>query len=824
MVNKLALAFVMALAMTSSAMAADLNIVPWPTSVKTGSDNLDLPADCRIVATDKSLDPLANVLSHEIAQVTGVRLATTADKPRSGDIVLELNDKLKSGAYTLDIDQGVIVRGGGYAGAANATATIIQLLQPAQGRPPARLGQYPLGNITLPRLAISDEPFSQYRCLMIDVARQTHSIDTLKKEVLLCRLYKINLMQLHLSDDQAFTFPSTAYPALTTKDRHYTLDELRDLVAFADARGVTIIPEIETPGHSSSMRQVKPFAGPGQGVINMASEETYKALDVLVGEVCDVFKSSPYFHMGADECWLEGVGNTPEEKEYIKLHKLPYAHALYDHFIVRMNEIIRKHGRQTVIWEGFGGKGAENAIIPDNVLVLSWETMYQVPDSLLANGYTIVNATWRPLYIVGDTTRYPEDIYSWNMYLWKNHYRYCPSYIPIQLEPNPKVIGGQMSIWEQMEQTEVPRLRHRLGAMSERIWNPTAGKSFKDFYKRILAIDEKAGLLLTPFKIAAIGLTDPMANGYHDVENWHNQPLKLTLTPSLPGTMIYYTTDGTVPTTASTLAAGEIILSAPVTVLKAKVFDAAGVQQGQMLWNTYHYRPVTATVKSDGFHKHKPNDEGQVDRFESTSTLTVSLTAPRMQGGTLRYSLDGNLTDKSPTYSQPIQIDKDCKFAAAYFDAAGKPVGEPYTRQFQIMDDFVRSLATDKPATSSLGEKDKENPGWVSDGFVGELGFWSGGNVPGWWQVDLQKVQDINKIQVVTYWAGSRYYQYYVEVSTDGKDWKKVIDRTTTTEPATPKGYTGTFDPTPARYVRVTVTKNSDNTGIHLVDVRVFGK
>ena len=98
------------------------------------------------------------------------------------------------------------------------------------------------------------------------------------------------------------------------------------------------------------MRQVKPFGGTPPGVINIGSETLYPALDTLVAEICDVFKSTPFFHIGGDECWLEKLGESPEEKAYIKAHNVPDASALYDHFIVRMNEIVRKHGKQTLVW------------------------------------------------------------------------------------------------------------------------------------------------------------------------------------------------------------------------------------------------------------------------------------------------------------------------------------------------------------------------------------------------------------------------------------------------------------------------------------------
>ena len=785
-------------------------VVPYVPGVKDQGGKLDLAPTARIVAGDASLAPLAGVLSDEITLLTGQRLAVAQGAAKAGDIELTLDKALAGEAYRLDVADKATVTAGTYAGAAAGTATLLQLLDIGTKAP------------ALPRVTLSDKPFSKYRCLMIDVARKYHGIDTLKKTVVLCRFYKINYLQLHLSDDQSFTFPSKAFPDLATPGHSYTLEELRDLEQFASSRGVMIIPEIETPGHASSMRKVKPFAGPAPGVIDMASEEMYKGMDTLVAEVCDVFKSTPYYHMGGDECWLEGVGNTDAEKAYIAKYKLAYPHEFYTHFIGRMNDIVRKHGKTMVLWEGFGGKGGPKSPIPDNVIVLAWETMYQLPQDLLANGFTIVNATWRPLYIVGDTTRYPKDIYDWNRYLWKNHFRFAPSFIPIQLPPNDRVIGGQMSVWEQTEDTEIARLRYRLPAMSERIWAPDAGRSFDDFYKRMLALDEKAGLLMTPARIKAAGLTDPSACGYNHQENWHNQPLTLQFTPTIPGAAIRYTTDGKAVTADSPALAGPLVLDQPKTVLKVQVFDKDSKPVGQMLWNVYQYFPVTGTTQFSGINR--VNDEGNSDGFEPGSTVTVTLSAAKMTGGSLRCATDGKLDTKSPFYDKPVVIGKNSEFVAGYFDTQGKLVGLPYKRQLRMFDNFQRNLALGKPVSSSVGPKDRENPNVVNDGFVEGMGFWSGGGVPGWWQVDLEKTYKINKIQVFPYWDGGRYYQYTVEVSTDGKTFKQVVDMSKTTEKDTPAGHVHEIAPVEARYVRVNVLKNSANPGVHLVEVRVFGQ
>src|SRR3954449_1499996 len=151
---------------------------------------------------------------------------------------------------------------------------------------------------------------------MLDVGRPAHPIDAIKKVLEICRFYKARYLQLHPTDHQGWTFPSTRYPQLGSKNyaahggvapRVYKLKELKELVAYADARGVTIVPEFEMPGHSGaaarSLPEIFDAINPaskrpvGIGCMNLSNEALYPALHALIGEMCDVFKSSLYFHI-----------------------------------------------------------------------------------------------------------------------------------------------------------------------------------------------------------------------------------------------------------------------------------------------------------------------------------------------------------------------------------------------------------------------------------------------------------------------------------------------------------------------------------------------
>ena len=376
-----------------------------------------LAAHSRIVVQDPVLLPLARVLGKEIRQITGLDLASSQDKPGRGDIALVIDPKLKREAYRLQIADRATVQGGNYAAVALGTVTLLQALV-VHGQDAA-----------IPCMSIDDRPACEYRGLMVDVARRYHSIASLKDLVQLCRLYKVRYLQLHLTDDQAFTFPSRAYPKLNTQNQHggasYTLEELKDLVAYADARNVTIIPEYEMPGHSAAairamrdlfvIARTKPYEH--HASINFCKPEVMRVVETMVSEMCEVFTSTPYFHIGGDEADLALADQNVDFKAAMKKYDLPNQHELYRRFLCQMDEIVKKHGKQMIVWEGFGRYG--KVPIPKDVVVMTYEIRFYLPQDLIDDGYKIINASWTPLYVVNANCRPPAEIYAWNRLQFK---------------------------------------------------------------------------------------------------------------------------------------------------------------------------------------------------------------------------------------------------------------------------------------------------------------------------------------------------------------------------------------------------------------------
>ena len=212
-------------------------------------------------------------------------------------------------AHTLTIGDRVVVEGFDYRAVAEGTSTVLQALRAENN------------NFYFPKVTIKDWPHADYCGLMLDVGRQWHPIEAIKRVVESCRLYKTRYLQIHFTDDQGWTLPSKAYPQMGSDNhaahggitpRVYTLEELKDLVAYADARGIAIVPEVEMPGHSGAARRSLPevfdYVHPTTGqpvdlvALNIGNEKAYEVIDTLIGELCEIFKSSPFFHIGTDEC------------------------------------------------------------------------------------------------------------------------------------------------------------------------------------------------------------------------------------------------------------------------------------------------------------------------------------------------------------------------------------------------------------------------------------------------------------------------------------------------------------------------------------------
>jgi hexosaminidase len=714
-------------------LASDPPLIPIPKSVKLSAGQMNLTPASRIIAADASLKPLAKVLSGEILLATGFRPAVAGGPAHAGDILLQHASDLEGERYQLNVGDYATVSGGTYTADAWGTVTLLQAIS-ANGTA-----------VTLPRMTVDDRPDMAYRGFMKDVARQYVPMDMLYANVELCRLYKVRYLHLHLSDDHAWTFPSTAYPLLGTRNegahsgpapKCYDLNELKDLVRFADERGVTIVPELEGPGHSGAMRismpdlfdsPAKPGGSAHLGIMNMASPDVYQAMDTIIGEVADVFKSSPYIHVGCDEVNADAVRHARGYEEFMASHNLKDPGQLFSYYVTQMVSFTKKRGKMPIAWEGVPLAGQS----PDDLILMMWtQDCGDAAREYSSRGYRLINApnggfsgpreAMEDLRSIGQPElNYTTDLYSFGL-----------AHLVNIGDSTPLVIGAQVNDWESTWDYAAPIARRAVPARDANAWNANEQRDYDAFSESLRSTDALTEKLVEP----------------------------VTFKNEIPG-------------------------------------DIDGEHYIQRLRkHTPFVEPVTVTLNSG------------------------------MHDASIRYTLDDSIpTSKSAAYSAPLTIKNTCAVSAALFDAQGLRIS-PVQRTLYDKVEYERSLTTGKPVTASAVEGDCK-PSYITDGYATKdiwRGWWGAGPCPQWVQIDLQSVQKVGRIVVVPFWNGRRYYQYKVDVSTDGSDWKQVVDMSNNTEVATPRGHSTAFAPVDARYIRVTVLKNSANPSAHLVEVRAF--
>lgn len=364
-------------------------------------------------------------------------------------------------SYQIDTKDGVMtVTAGSSEGIAQATSTLLQLVSIRKGRVHCR------------PMLIKDRPSQKFRCFMIDMGRNLHSPETVKRVIDMMWLCKANYLQLHLTDDQLCSWPSEAFPKIYSERAGWTWEDFVELEEYSQARGVTIIPELDMPGHSTIFRREYPEVF-GKTPTDLAgSQEALKGAEILIGEVLSVFQATPYYHMGGDEAF--GV---PAE--------------LQRDFINRINKFVKSRGKQLIVWEGpHLGKG-KNKVSTD-VVHMIWRNTEVPAQKALDEGYEVVNASWDPLYIVDHYPRTMftavdvERCYNFDLKRWAHiNHGFQTFANPHVTKSDEGILGFCMPWWEGREENIIPLCLPRMVAVSAKAWNPKKETDFESFQRRL---------------------------------------------------------------------------------------------------------------------------------------------------------------------------------------------------------------------------------------------------------------------------------------------------------------------------------------------------
>lgn len=340
------------------------------------------------------------------------------------------------------------------------------------------------------RFSKNDETF---RCFMIDMGRNPHSPEVLRQMIDAMWLLRVNYLQLHLSDDQLCSWPSQVFPKIYSESAGWAMQDWKDLESYSQARGVTIIPELDVPGHSAILREQYPEVF-GETLTDLATKpEAQAGYEKLIDELLGVFQATPYFHMGGDEAY-----------------SVP--HEVQRDFINRINVAVKARGKKLIVWEG-PKEGTGKSKIATDVLMMNWRTVDFPAQRMLDAGYKIVNAAWDPMYIVDHYPRTMftavdlERCYGWDRRRFAHINHEMATYGEGHyVDRDEGIVGFCMPWWEGRQENMLNLCVPRLAAVSAKAWNRGGEQDFKSFLKRYEGFvdvwQKVSGGRLTPFVMA----------------------------------------------------------------------------------------------------------------------------------------------------------------------------------------------------------------------------------------------------------------------------------------------------------------------------------
>lgn len=436
------------------------------------------------------------------------------------------------------------------------------------------------GKVLVPAVDISDSPRFQYRGMHLDVSRHFMPIEFVKKYIDLMSQYKFNTFHWHLTDDQGWRIEIKKYPKLTEIgskrpetmvarnfspyvgdgipiEGFYTQKQIKEVVAYAKARYITVIPEIELPGHASAALAAYPELGckadykykvqTTWGIFKEVfcpTDATFKFLEDVIDETIKLFPNSPYIHIGGDEVLKDFWKESPFVQDLMKRENLKDEHEVQSYFIRRIEKFINSKGKKIIGWDEI----LEGGVAP-NATIMSWRgekggidaakahhDVIMTPNTYVYFDYGQGDPAYEPLNIGAFIPL--EKVYGWDP-------------VPKELAPDEVkyILGGQANIWteylkkpENVEYMAFPRML----ALSEVLWTLPANKNYADFKRRLGANLQRLDQEHVNYRI-------PEPDGLSNKIVGQDGKAVLDIKPLVASYKIYYTLDGSTPDVNSTL-------------------------------------------------------------------------------------------------------------------------------------------------------------------------------------------------------------------------------------------------------------------------------
>ena len=515
---------VLACAFLSVSLFAQVHIIPQPVSVKEGEGTFSLTPATKIVLYGSGLQKQAKFFNDYLQKFYGFKLNVVESGSAKGSSIVLNYDKMNNsipGAYGLTVkDKQVYIGGDNAAGIFYGIQTLIQLL-PVE----------PSKSLAIPQVSIVDSPRFAYRGMMLDVGRHFFPVSFVKQYIDFLAMHKINTFHWHLTEDQGWRIEIKKYPKLTqvgscrngtvighhpgtgndnTKDcGFYTQEQIKEVVKYASDRFITVIPEIEMPGHSSAAIAAYPklscfpdeatepakgatWAGPKTGKqvqqawgvysdVYCPSEYTFKFLQDVIDEVVQLFPSK-YIHIGGDECPKDAWKRSEFCQKLIKEKGLKDEHGLQSYFIQRIEKYINSKGRAIIGWDEI----LEGGLAP-NATVMSWRGEEGGIEAAKQKHKVIMTPSG---YVYFDHSQIKNDdsLTIGGFLPLEKVYNYNPLPKELSEEQQKYILGAQANVWTEymsnpskVEYMIFPRME----ALSEVLWSRQEDKNYPDFRKRL---------------------------------------------------------------------------------------------------------------------------------------------------------------------------------------------------------------------------------------------------------------------------------------------------------------------------------------------------
>ncbi len=470
------------------------NLMPQPTEMSLGSGALALDSTFAVAVPGASDARLTDAISRAVRRIEMVAGLRHAGRGVTGTTRLIVKvDHPSAPVQSIDEDEsyslrvtssGAEIDAPTELGAMHGLETLIQLVQPTAS------------GYVIPAITIHDTPRFRWRGLMIDCGRHFEPVAVIERNLDGMAAVKLNVFHWHLTEDQGFRMQSRIYPKLTAMGSDglfYTQQDAKDVVAYARARGIRVVPEFEMPGHSAAWLLAYPELASGTNPIEIRREfgvsafaidptrdATYVFIDHFLAEMSTIFPDA-YVHIGGDEAPAPDWKTNPRILAFMKAHDLKDNDALQAYFNSRVLKIITRLHKHMMGWDEILTPG-----LPKDVVVQSWRGEASLFEGAKLGYEGVLSA---PYYLDGMR---PAGV----------HYLADPLPSSSDLTPEQRklILGGEVCMWGEhvYVRTIDSRIWPRTAAIAERFWSPENVRDVNDMYRRLAP---------TSIELESLGLT-----------------------------------------------------------------------------------------------------------------------------------------------------------------------------------------------------------------------------------------------------------------------------------------------------------------------------